>query len=130
VPDDLEGVPGEIVYVPVFLDNSVAPVEVSSVSVGIQFDASILEPLGVGNSELTLGQADAQVRFASSDNTISVSVDNFSTVESGALLDLIFMVRPEASIGSASTLTMLTPTLNGAIVPGTDGLVTVVIASR
>ena len=97
-------------------------------SVGVQFDSSILEPLGVSSSGLTLEQLNAQVRYARSMNTISVSMNNFSTVQSGALLDLVFKIRPGASVGSASALTVSVATLNGAIVLGTDGLVTVVAA--
>ena len=126
IPVDILGIPGEIIHVPVILDNARPPDELSSMSVGVQFDSSVLEPLGVSSSGLTLEQLNAQVRYARSMNTISVSMNDFSTVQSGALLDLIFKIRLSASVGNASALTVLVSTLNGAIVPGTDGLVTVV----
>jgi hypothetical protein len=126
IPVDILGIPGEIIHVPVILDNARPPDELSSMSVGVQFDSSVLEPLGVSSSGLTLEQLNAPVRYARSMNTISVSMNDFSTVQSGALLDLIFKIRPSASVGNASALTVLVSTLNGAIVPGTDGLVTVV----
>jgi hypothetical protein len=126
IPVDILGIPGEIIHVPVILYNARPPDELSSMSVGVQFDSSILEPLGVSSSGLTLEQLNAQVRYARSTNTISVSMNDFSTVQGGALLDLIFKIRPNAPIGSASALTVLVSTLNGAIVPGADGLVTVV----
>jgi hypothetical protein len=122
---DVQGKPGEIVCVPVVLSN-IPPVEVSSVSIGVQFDPSILEPLGVSNAGSTLQQWDAQVRYARSVNTISVSMNNFSTAQSGELLSLIFEISPSASFGNVSVLTVLTATLNGALVPGTDGLITVI----
>jgi hypothetical protein len=80
IPVDITGFPGEIIHAPVILDNFRPPDEISSMSIGVQFDPIILEPLGVSNSGLTLEQPDAQVRYARSLNTLSVSMDNFSTV--------------------------------------------------
>lgn len=128
IPADILGTPGEIIHVPVILNNARPPDELSSMSMGVQFDPSILEPLGVSSSGLILEQLDAQVRYARSMNTISVSMDNFSTVQSGVLLDLIFQIRPGAPVGNASALTVLVSTLNGAVVPGIDGFVTVATA--
>ena len=127
IASDVQGIPGEIIYVPVILDNSL-PNEITSISVGIQFDPNILEPIGVSKTGLTLDQWDAQIRYSMSVNTISVSMDNFSTIESGELLNLIFKIKSSASAGDISTLTILTSILNGAIVPGADGLVTVIDA--
>jgi len=129
IPADVKGGPGQIIHAPIILNDLSSPIEISSMSVGIQFDPSILEPLGIGNSGSSLEQLNAQVRYTRSVNTISVSMDNFSTVQSGALLDLIFKVNSGASVGSTSALTLLIPTLNGAIVPGTDGFVTVVASN-
>ena len=126
IPADLLGVPGEIIYVPVILDNTRPPDQLASMSIGVQFDPSILEPLGVSNSGLTLEQWNTQMRYARSLNTISVSMNNFSTLESGELLNLIFKVRSSASAGDTSALTVLLSTLNGAMVPWADGLVTIV----
>ena len=123
---DVQGTPGDIIYVPVLLNNTRPPDQLSSMSIGVQFDPSILEPLGVSNSGLTLEQWNAQVRYARSVNTISVSMNNFSTLESGELLNLLFKVRASASVGDESALTVLISTLNGAIVPWTDGMVVVV----
>jgi len=128
IPVDILGSPGEIIHVPVILNNTSPPDELSRMSVGVQFDSSILEPLGVSSAGLTLEQLNAQVRYSRSMNTISVSMHDFSTVQSGVLLDLVFKIRPGASVGSESALTALVSTLNGAIVPGTDGLITVVAA--
>jgi len=125
VSSDIQGIPGEIIYVPIVLDNS-QPDEITSMSVGVQFDPSILEPIGVSKTGLTIDQWEAQIRYSMSMNTISVSMDSFSTIESGELLNLIFMIKSSASTGDTSTLTILTSILNGAIVPGTDGLVTVI----
>jgi len=121
---DVQGIPGEVIYVPVVIENT-HPDEISSMAIGIQFDPNILEPLGVSNSGLTLEQWNAQVRYSRSANTISVSMNNFSTTESGELLNLIFKVRPTSSIGDTSALTVSVSTLNGAIVPWSDGIVTV-----
>lgn len=126
IPVDLLGIPGEIIHVPVILDNTRPPDEITSMSISVQFDPSILEPLGVSNSGLTLEQWNAQVRYARSLNTLSVSMNDFSTLESGELLNLIFRVRSTASVGSTSPLTVSVSTLNGAIVPWADGMVTVV----
>jgi hypothetical protein len=126
VPTDVQGIAGEIIHAPVILDNMRPPIDISSMSIGVQFDPSVLEPLGVSNSGLTLDQPDAQVRYARSANTISVSMDNFSTVQGGSLLDLIFKIKPDTSVGNTSALTVLVSTLNGAIVPGNNGRVTVV----
>lgn len=126
IPVDILGIPGEIIHVPVILDNTRPPDEITSMSVGVQFDPSILEPLGVSNAALTLEQWNAQVRYARSLNTISTSMNGFSTLESGELLSLIFKVRSGASVGSTSALTVSVSTLNGAIVPWADGMVTVV----
>ena len=123
---DVPGIPGDIIYVPVVLDNMRPPDEISSMSVGIQFDPVILEPLGVINSGLTLKHWNSHVRYARSENTISVSMNNFSTVESGELLNLIFKVNSTALVGDVSALTVLFSTLNSAIVPWADGLVTVI----
>jgi len=125
IPDDILGIPGEIIYVPVVLNNTQPPDELSSMSIGVQFDPSILEPLGVSNSGLTLDQWNAQVRYARSPNTISVSMNNFSTIETGELLNLIFKVRSTTSIGDTSALTVSVSTLNGGIVPWADGMVAV-----
>jgi hypothetical protein len=124
IPVDIQGRPGGIVYAPVILDDPY-PDEITSMSIGVQFDPSILEPRGVSNAGLTIEQGDAQVRYARSDNTISVSMDNFSALQDGALLNLIFQVKPGALAGSTSALTVLTSLLNGAVVPAMDGLVTV-----
>jgi len=124
IPVDIQGSPGAIIYAPVVLDNT-QPDQISSMSIGVQFDPAILEPMGVSNAGLTLGQGDAQVRYARSTNTISVSMDNFSTVQSGDLLKLIFQIKPGVAVGSASALTVIASTLNGAVVPATDGLATV-----
>ena len=128
IPVDILGSPGEIIHVPVILNNASPPDELSRMSVGVQFDSSILEPLGVNSAGLTLEQLNAQVRYSRSMNTISVSMHDFSTLQSGVLLDIVFKIRPGASVGSESALTALVSTLNGAIVPGTDGLITVVAA--
>ena len=125
IPADIVGVPGEIIYVPVVLDNTRPPDKLSSMSIGVQFDPGILEPLGVSNSGLTLEQWNAQMRYARSVNTISVSMNNFSTLESGELLNLIFKVSSTASVGGTSALTVSISTLNGAIVPWVNGMVTV-----
>jgi hypothetical protein len=129
IPVDVEGSQGQIMHAPIILNNMRSPIEISSMSAGIRFDPSILEPLGIGNSGLSLEQLNAQVRYTRSLNTISVSMNNFSTVQGGALLDLIFKVNSGASVGSTSVLTLLSPTLNGAIVPGTDGFVTVIASN-
>ena len=60
------------------------------------------------------------MRYSRSENTISVSTNTFSTTESGELLYLICNVRADSIATEASSLTLLTPILNGAIVPGTD----------
>jgi hypothetical protein len=125
IPDDILGTPDEIIYVPVILNNTQPPDELTSMSIGVQFDPDILEPLGVNNSGLTLEQWNAQVKYARSRNTISVSMNNFSLLESGELLNLIFKVSSTASVGDTSALTVSVSTLNGAIVPWSDGLVTV-----
>jgi hypothetical protein len=52
-------------------------------------------------------------------------MNNFATVQSGGLLNLIFKVSPTATVGDESSLTVLVSALNGAIVPGKDGLVKV-----
>ena len=121
---DTQGSAGDTIFVPIALAN-VGPDEISQMSIGVQFDPVILEPLGVVNAGLTLEQWGSQVRYARSSNTISVSMDNFSTFESGHLLQLAFNVRPEAPVGGASALNVLAATLNGAIVPATDGTVDV-----
>jgi len=126
IPRDILGIPGEIIYVPVIVNNTHPRDEITSMSIGVQYDPGILEPLGVDNSGLTLEQWNAQVRYARSANTISVSMNNFSTLESGELVNLLFKIRSTASIGDASALMVLISTLNGAIVPWTDGLVEVV----
>lgn len=124
IPRDIHGRPGEIIYAPVVLDDT-APEEITSMSIGVQFDPALLEPMGVSNAGLTLGQDDAQVRYARSTNTISVSMDNFSTIQSGDLLKLIFQIKPGVPVGSVSALTVIASTLNGAVVPAANGLVTV-----
>jgi hypothetical protein len=124
IPVNLQGRPGEILYAPVILDDP-HPDQITSMSVGVQFDPSILEPRGVSNAGLTIEQGNTQVRYARTDNTISVSMDNFSTIQSGELLNLIFRVKPGASPGSTSALTVLVSLLNGAVVPATGGLATV-----
>jgi hypothetical protein len=125
INSDIKGTPGEIIYVPVLLNNSQPPDELSSMSIGVQFNSSILEPLGFSNTGLTLDQWNAQVQYARSPNTISVSMNNFSILKSGELLNLIFKVRSTADVGDTSPLTVLVSTLNGAIVPCTNGLMTV-----
>lgn len=125
IPANVQGIPGEVIYSPVVLSNT-HPDEISSMAIGVQFDSTILEPMGVSNAGLTLQQWNAQVRYARSVNSISVSMDNFSTVQSGDLLNLIFKIKSGAFVGNTSALTILTSTLNGAIVKGTDGLVTVI----
>jgi len=122
---EVQSVPGAIAFAPVVLDNS-DPDKISSVTIGVQFDPDILEPLGVCNAGVSSQEWNAQVRYARSVNSISVSMDNFSTVQSGPLLDLVFRTKPDAAIGSVSALTVLASTVNGAIVPALDGLVTVV----
>jgi hypothetical protein len=124
IPVDIQGGPGAIIYAPVVLDNT-QPDLISSMSIGVQFDPAILEPMGVSNAGLTLAQGDAQVRYARSTNTISASMDNFSTVQSGDLLKLIFQIKPGVPAGSVSVLTVIASILNGAVVPATDGLATV-----
>jgi hypothetical protein len=52
-------------------------------------------------------------------------MNNFSTIETGELLNLIFKVRSTTSIGDTSALTVSVSTLNGAIVPWADGMVAV-----
>lgn len=119
---NVQGGPGEVVYAPVVLDNP-HPDEITAVSIGVQFDPSVLEPMGVCNTGLTSEQSSTQVRYTRSMNTISASMDNFSTVRSGELMDLIFRIRGAA--GTTSPLIVLVATLNGALVPATDGSVTV-----
>ena len=123
--DSVQGVPGGVVYVPVMLDNT-EPDDITSMTLGVQFDPDILQAIGVANAGLTLEQPEAHVRYARSPNTLSVSMDNFATTQSGPLLNLIFQVQPDASPGSMSPLSVLTAGLNGATVPGGDGSVTVV----
>ncbi len=122
---DVNGTPGEIIYTTLILDNKL-PEEITSMSAGVQFDPNILEPVGISNLGLTQNQLNAQVRYSRSENTMSVSMNTFSTIESGELLNLIFRIKPDAVSGESSILTLLSPTLNGAIVHGTDGLVTVI----
>jgi hypothetical protein len=126
IPADFLGIPGEIIYVPVILDNTRPPDEISSMSIGVQFDPGILEPLGISHSGSTLEQWNTHAQFSRSVNTISVSMNNFSTIESGELLILIFQVRSTAVLGDMSPLTVSVSTLNGAIVPSADGLVRIV----
>ena len=126
IPVDFLGIPGEIIYVPVILDNTRPPDEITSMSIGVQFNPSILEPLGISNSGLTLEQWNTHTQFSRSMNTISVSMNNFSITQSGELLILIFQVRSTAVPGDMSPLTVSVSTLNGAIVPSADGLVRIV----
>jgi len=121
---DIQGLPGEILYVPVTLDNT-QPDEIVNMSLGVAFDAEILEALGVQSAGLMLEQEHAQLHHARSESTLSVSINTFSTVHSGTLCNLVFRVKPDAPAGSASVLTVLTALLNGASVPAEDGLVTV-----
>ena len=122
IPVDIQGIPGEIIYASVILEN-IKPDEISSMSIGVQFDPNILEPIGVSNAGLTLEQWNAQVRYTRGVNVISASMNNFTNVQNGGLLNLIFKVSPTAIIGDESSLTVLVSALNGATVPGKDGLV-------
>lgn len=128
VSAEAQGIPGGISYVPVILDN-VHPDEISSMTIGVQFDPDLLEPVGVCNAGLSASQWNAQVRYARSMNSISVSMSNFSTAQTGELLNLAFKTRSNASAGDTSELAVLACTLNGAIVPATDGLVTIAAGS-
>lgn len=107
------------------LNNTRPPDELSSMSIGIQFDPAVLEPLGIINSGLTLEQWNTQMRYARTVNTISVSMNNFSTLKSGELLNLMFKVSPTATAKQTSPLTVSFSTLNGAIVAWADGMVSV-----
>ena len=124
IPDDIYGNPGGIVFVPVFINNT-GPDEISSMSVGVQFDSDILEPIGICNEGLTLRQWNTNIQYTRSTNSISVSMNNFSTVQSGELLNLVFWVKPDISTGSISLLNILTPMLNGALVPSRNGSVVI-----
>jgi hypothetical protein len=125
IPAEIQAAPGKIVYVPVGLNNP-GPDAISSMSIGLQFDSGILEPVGVQNAGLTLRQWSAQVRYSRSGNSISVSMDNFLTTESGPLLELILKVRPDVSVGDTSPLTVSAALLNGASVPAADGVARVI----
>ncbi|MFC1766595.1 cohesin domain-containing protein [Planctomycetota bacterium] len=129
LPADIQGTPGVILDVPVFMTND-SPVELTHLSLGVQFDPNVLEPQGVTNAGLTLSQWNAQVRYTRSENTLSVSMDNFAAITSGTLLHLVFRIQAHAPVGSISDLTLSIPALNGALVPGTDGAVTVVDGSN
>ncbi|UCD51663.1 MAG: hypothetical protein JSW27_03345 [Phycisphaerales bacterium] len=128
LPADILGTAGEILYAPVVLDNP-GPDRISHVTLGVQFDPTILEPMGVTSAGLTRDQWNAQVRYTRSANSMSVSMDNFATMGSGGLLELVFQIAPGASVGSTSALTVLAAGLNGALVPAADGRVTVVQSS-
>jgi len=122
---DIQGAPGEIVYVPVTLDNT-EPDDITSMTLGVQFNPDVLEAIGVCNDGLTAQQWGTQVRYSRSVNTLSVSMDNFATAQSGILLNLIFQVQGDAQPGDMSPVTVLTAGLNGALVPAGDGSLTVV----